>query len=66
MKAAALVAWLKKEFDLVHGHSMAIWAAFKDRGWVDPPKDSQHNHDLWQTQQHVNMRNVSKVRFTAA
>jgi hypothetical protein len=38
MKAAALVAWLKKEFDLGHGHSMAIWAAFKDRGWVDPPK----------------------------
>ncbi len=35
MKATALVAWLKKEFGLGHGHSMAIWAVFKDRGWVD-------------------------------
>jgi hypothetical protein len=38
MKAAALVAWLKQEFDLGHGHSMAIWAVFKDRGWVVAPK----------------------------
>jgi hypothetical protein len=38
MKAAALVAWLKKEFDLGHGHSMAIWAVFKDKGWVRSPK----------------------------
>ena len=38
MKAAALVAWLKKEFDLGHGHSMAIWAVFKDKGWVAAPK----------------------------
>jgi hypothetical protein len=38
MKASALVAWLKKEFDLGHGHSMAIWAVFKDRGWVEEPK----------------------------
>jgi Domain of unknown function (DUF4287) len=35
MKASALVAWLKQEFDLGHGHSMAIWKAFKDQGWVD-------------------------------
>ena len=34
MKAAALVAWLKKEFDLGHGHSMAVWAVFKSKGWV--------------------------------
>lgn len=34
MKAAELVAWLKKDFDLGHGHSMAIWAVFKDKGWV--------------------------------
>jgi len=26
MKAGDLVAWPKKEFDLGHGHSMAIWA----------------------------------------
>jgi hypothetical protein len=38
MKASALVAWLKKEFDLGHGHSMAIWAVFKDNGWVESPK----------------------------
>ena len=37
MKAGDLVAWLKKEFDLGHGHSMAIWAVFKDEGWVDSP-----------------------------
>jgi hypothetical protein len=37
MKASELVAWLKKEFDLGHGHSMAIWAVFKDKGWVHAP-----------------------------
>lgn len=34
MKASALVSWLKKEYDLGHGHSMAIWAVFKSKGWV--------------------------------
>ena len=38
MKANELVAWLKKEFELGHGHSMAVWAVFKDKGWVDAPK----------------------------
>ena len=38
MKANELVAWLKKEFDLGHGHSMAIWAAFKQNGWVHGPR----------------------------
>jgi hypothetical protein len=38
MKAGELVAWLKQEFDLGHGHSMALWAVFKDKGWVDSPK----------------------------
>ena len=37
MTASGLVAWLKKEFDLGHGHSMAVWAVFKDNGWVEPP-----------------------------
>ena len=38
MKASELVAWLKQEFDLGHGHSMAIWAVFKEEGWVDSSK----------------------------
>jgi uncharacterized protein DUF4287 len=38
MKATALVVWLKKEFDLGHGHSMAIWKVFQDKGWVNSGK----------------------------
>jgi hypothetical protein len=38
MKAGELVTWLNKEFGLGHGHSMAIWAIFKDHGWVKSPK----------------------------
>ncbi len=41
MKAAALVSWLKNEYDLGHGHSMALWAVFKDRGWVEAPKEKK-------------------------
>jgi hypothetical protein len=37
MKAAEMVAWLKKEHGLGHGHSMAVWAVWKDRGWVRAP-----------------------------
>jgi hypothetical protein len=29
VKAGEIVAWLKKDFDLGHGHSMAIFALFK-------------------------------------
>ena len=30
-KAGAVVAWLKKDFDLGHGHAMAIYATFKGK-----------------------------------
>jgi hypothetical protein len=30
-KAGEIVAWLKKDFDLGHGHSMAIYATFKGK-----------------------------------
>lgn len=29
VKAGDIVAWLKEDFDLGHGHSMAIFAIFK-------------------------------------
>lgn len=35
MKAGDLVKFLKDEFDLGHGHSMAIWKYFKDSNWVN-------------------------------
>jgi Domain of unknown function (DUF4287) len=38
MKATDLVKWLKNKYDLGHGHSMAIWAVFKSKGWVNEKK----------------------------
>jgi len=38
MKATELVKWLKDKFDLGHGYSMAIWAVFKSKGWVNEKK----------------------------
>ncbi|HNP78618.1 MAG: DUF4287 domain-containing protein [Cyclobacteriaceae bacterium] len=29
VKAGEIISWLKKEFDLGHGHSMAIYTLFK-------------------------------------
>lgn len=29
VKAGEILAWLKKDFDLGHGHAMAIYAVFK-------------------------------------
>ena len=31
IKAGEIVAWLKKDFELGHGHSMAIYAAFRGK-----------------------------------
>jgi Domain of unknown function (DUF4287) len=31
VKAAEITAWLKEEFDLGHGHAMAIYAVFKGK-----------------------------------
>jgi hypothetical protein len=33
-KAGPIIAWLKEDFDLGHGHSMAIYKVFKDAGLV--------------------------------
>jgi hypothetical protein len=37
MKAEVMVTWLKKEYDLGRGHSMALWHYFKAKGWVKKP-----------------------------
>jgi hypothetical protein len=31
IKAGQIVQWLKNDFDLGHGHSMAIYALFKEK-----------------------------------
>lgn len=38
MKAGELIKFLKEEFDLGHGHSMAIWAYWKSKNWIANPK----------------------------
>lgn len=38
MSATDLVNFLKKEYGLGHGHCMAIWAYWKQNGWVAGPK----------------------------
>lgn len=42
MKASDLMKFLKEEYDLSHGHSMAIWASFKMNGWVKDSKKLTH------------------------
>lgn len=36
IKAAQIVAWLKADHGLGHGHAMAIFAVFKSKKWVNP------------------------------
>jgi hypothetical protein len=31
IKAGQILAWLKEDFDLGHGHAMAVYAVFKGR-----------------------------------
>jgi hypothetical protein len=39
VKAGEIVAWLKKDFELGHGHSMAVYATFKEmKEFKDPKK----------------------------
>jgi hypothetical protein len=34
MKATVFTDWLKKEYQLGHGHAMAMWKYFIDRKWI--------------------------------
>ncbi len=34
MKATVLTDWLKREFNLGHGHAMSLWKYFIDHDWV--------------------------------
>ncbi len=34
MKAREFCNWLREEFGLGHGHSMALWALFISNGWI--------------------------------
>jgi len=38
MTATDLKNFLKEEYGLGHGHSMAVWLIFKQKGWVPDPK----------------------------
>ena len=38
MKATDLIAWLQAQYGLGRGHSMAVWAVWKGKGWVQAPR----------------------------
>ena len=37
LTSGRLVAWLKEDFSLGHGHAMAIWAVFKSKAGQGAP-----------------------------
>ncbi len=37
-KTMEFVAWLKGSSGLGHGHAMAVWEAFKRKGWIPLPE----------------------------
>jgi hypothetical protein len=37
VKAGEIIKWLKEDFELGHGHAMAIYATFKGREGNDKP-----------------------------
>ena len=39
-KAGQIVAWLKEDFDLGHGHAMSIYATFQGKSGNDKKKAS--------------------------
>lgn len=41
LTAGRLIAWLKQDFDLGHGHAMAIWAVFKANNWAGAPSPAR-------------------------
>ncbi len=34
MKATVFTDWLKKEYQLGHGHAMSMWKLFIDKKWI--------------------------------
>jgi uncharacterized protein YndB with AHSA1/START domain len=41
LKPKVIIDWLKADFDLGHGHSMAIVAVFKQKGLIDSSKNKK-------------------------
>ena len=36
--ATQIVAWLAKDYGLGSGHAVAIFAVFKQKGWIEPAR----------------------------
>jgi uncharacterized protein YndB with AHSA1/START domain len=46
LKPKEIIDWLKKDYQLGHGHSMAIVAVFKQKGLMDATKNKKTNSKL--------------------